>query len=317
MNLVRRREGLDAGVINWTVGQSIGFERHRLKQRVKSETGDAWIKVKDMAISGNLKDISFVELLRLIGKRTGRLCVFDFNNKRQHEWYLHQNQVRAVRVSHIALFDEADVYQTALDLALDNTSSYIFYKQETISEKFPFEIEIAIDKLMTTALSIVSASTSDSSAQHFPHQETKFEAISNQSVGLFDDSLKFWQQNAELLRLGASASEIAHQTLTDVNFVRVELYKLKLLGVIRPIRAFAKTFDNSLAPGGQTLSEKTLSEKTLPQALPTGLEKFEAVNKLAPFAPVVVNSENYTKFNERKNLVNRMLSSLFGLAKLI
>lgn len=248
-----------------------------------------------MAISGSLKDVKFVEILKIAGKRTGRLWIYNFDSHQYYEWYVNEQTVCAVRVNRQPVTLAEQIYQAAAALSRDDSSSYIFYKLEV--EKLPQETNFSIEQITLNAIAAINAS--DELESHLPNADTRFSIKRRAPVELVGELKDFWNRCEPHLTDGFSANDLAAKTNLDVRQIQLNLYKLKVAAIIQPVRIVALSGSpfavNNVEPPEPTRSQS--SEKTIESQ------------------PVAARAETEAA-PERKSLVMRMLGAIASRKKL-
>jgi hypothetical protein len=275
-----------------------------------------------MAMNGKLGDIGFVELLKVVGKRFGRLSINAPNN-RQYDWYIHDFRVFAVRINKESVKNIAVLQETALYLINDEQSTYSFVSREAL-EKFPIEMSFNLEQVI--ADSLTKLTTDAPCRHHFPNPETKFVTAPASKSLLVGETEIFWQRAEYFLMKVASAAEISKELNLALDYVRLELYRLRVLGRITPVRAFSAGLTTRLQTAGFGGQPQASTPQTSPVSSPSQIVNTSPTSYKPPESPppqriyyeekssppkTVLTSKN-PKDEERKTLIRRMLGSLFG-----
>lgn len=242
-----------------------------------------------MAISGSLKDVKFIEILKIVGKRTGRLWIYNFDTNVYQEWFVHEHNIRAVRLNRVGQQQPDEIYRAAAALNRDTTSQYIFYAQE--ESRLPVETSLSIE---TVAVRLLTENLNfEDYRDLLPNPDTRFTAVPDKQAQLAGDLAKFWDNCRIELAPEFSAAEAAARFNLNLEQTQFNLYKLRAAGIIKPVRvvSYKPSRFNSAA-----ISPPTNVSPPPKQA--------ETPMKISPLpSSVVVNTE-------RRGLVQRMLEAL-------
>ena len=204
-----------------------------------------------MAISGCFKDVKFIEVLKIVARRTGRLWVYNFSSNLYAEWFVHEGSVRAVRLNKTALPDRANVLQAVSKLSKDTESSYIFYNLTV--DRIPSEVLIPINEINLDNAKTISLEPPD--PDFLPNPETKFTASPTTDVNHIPLELREFY---DLCRAGfadvLSATEAADLAAISLVEAQTNFYKLRALKFIQPVRAVARTKQSAIQ-SAQTTAE--------------------------------------------------------------
>lgn len=183
-----------------------------------------------MRIKGCLRDIKFAEILRIIDKQTGRLCIY--NSNASSEWVIHENKVFSVRVNEHSLTSHDEIFKATLRLSEDCSSLYIFYP--LTSERLTRHISIPVAGVIAIALD--GDAEIDAYRGDLPHPHTKFALTNSSSVNLSGELERFWSLCSKYLHDGFSAQGVAEKAGLKTAAVQFAFYKLRAIGVIQPVR---------------------------------------------------------------------------------
>lgn len=249
-----------------------------------------------MAISGNLKDITFADALRIVGKRTGKLLILNLNDNLRCEWFINQNAVFAVRVNAASLNNAEQVFSRAALHGVDATSSFIFYPLAL--ERLPREVSLSLDEIVLRAVEAARDCRAD-----LPNPLTKFVVNRAPQTSLPADLRRIWQACAAQPTREFTASEIAAQTNQNVETVRFAFYQLRALDAIQPVRRFAQTAPRQFVAANSQSSDGASVQKTAQTSAETKAETHAETNA-AEIAP------------ERRSLVRRLLGAVISKRKI-
>lgn len=233
-----------------------------------------------MAISGSLLDVKFIEILKIVGKRTGRLWIYNFDTNVFQEWFVHEQHIRALRVNRVSQTTPDDIHRAAVTLNGDSTSQYIFYALEL--ERLPLEISLPIAGVAVRLL------TENLDFEHYrdqlPNPDTRFETAHENSFLLNGELHEFWERCRSELPQQFSAGDAAAHFGIPVDEAQFNFYKLRASGVLKPAR---------IMTANRPLKLRDLSKSAPPVAAPPAETQLPA-----PAA------------SERRTLVQRMLNAL-------
>lgn len=185
-----------------------------------------------MTIKGYLSDITFVELLKVIGNHNGRLVIWNFDEKKQYECFLCDNSVIYLNFSGQVISEIESAKKIFLELNADKKSYYAF-QADSFSASLNNPI-ISVGKLLNYLL----IESTDADENLLPNIHTRFETVNKVDFTLEGEQAEFWKDSIELLHKGCSASEICEKFALPEKAVRQNLYKLRMTGLIKPVRMF-------------------------------------------------------------------------------
>lgn len=185
-----------------------------------------------MTIKGYLSDITFVELLRVIGNHNGRLVIWNFDEKKQYECFLSDNSVIYLNFCGQAISEYEPAKNMFLELNGDKKSYYAF-QADSFSASLNKPI-ILVKRLMNFLLT----ENVEPDENLLPNAHTRFETVNKVDVAVEGEQAQFWKDSIDLLHKGCSASEICEQLGLPEKNVRQNLYKLRMNGLIKPMRMF-------------------------------------------------------------------------------
>lgn len=185
-----------------------------------------------MTIKGYLSDITFVELLKIIGKQNGRLVIWNFDEKKQYECFILDKSVIYLNFSGQVVSEIESAKKIFLELNADKKSYYAF-QADSFSSSMNKPI-ISIGKL----LNVLLVESAEADENLLPNLHTRFETVNKDEFVVDVEQAEFWKDSIQLLHKGCSASEICEQFGLPENTVRQNLYKLRMNGLIKPVRMF-------------------------------------------------------------------------------
>lgn len=255
-----------------------------------------------MAIFGNLSDLPLPEILTMVGHKSGCLLLWNLPNNQEYELHIAESCICGVLSGNKSMEDILQIRDLMLHLINSNSGNFEFHKRSAYDLKQNFNIPIEQILLSTAAIS----DEIDAYRDYFPNQETRFKLAGCLDIWLDSDLYSFWERSSKLLSEGSSAEEIARQLGLNLERVQLNLYKLRSVGKIEPMRAMESRSPYVSAKFPEHLvfdNEDTISAST---ATLNNLEKAASFSTPIKIAEV---SQNH-------GLVKRMLKALsFGIWK--
>lgn len=187
-----------------------------------------------MAIFGNLADMPLPDVLSMVGRGTGRFTVSNTSSQHYYERHLDKGMLTVLMVDNEPVHDLFELRNRMTELLNLNMGEFEFEKLAStlLLTHYNFSIEMLLLSALA-ALDEVAAYR-----PHLPDCQTIFQVQPNKEAWLEGDLLEFWQCSAHLLTNGASAEKIAETTSLFTDHVLLCLYKLRMTGIIAPVRAF-------------------------------------------------------------------------------
>ena len=187
-----------------------------------------------MAVFGNLTEIPLLELLRTLGKRTGKLSIGLLPQRQVYHLYLDKARLRALHVDGQILQNGQLIRQAFIKLSTAKEGNYIF--KSIPIEELQKNFDVPLKPLLNTT------NKTKINKALLPAPQTRFVLSKSKQRELEswqNSSLKaFWKSTVLLFDMGSSAEEIARALKIDVNTAQINIYKLRSLGQISPMRNF-------------------------------------------------------------------------------
>ncbi len=196
-----------------------------------------------MAIFGDLEDLPIHEVFTMLSPRTGILRVWNLPTDKFYEFHLYQNSICGLRVNNIIIDDVLQVKDCIIALINLRIGNFEFDKKSMVEllQKFRLPVEY-------TLLSTVAALDEiDAYRTYFPNAQTRFIISGSLDLWLGEDLYTFGERTFSLLERGSSAQDIAHNLGLNLEYVQLNLYKLRSAGKLMPVRAF-ESLVNSVRP---------------------------------------------------------------------
>ena len=189
-----------------------------------------------MAIFGNLQDMPLVDLLSMLGRRSGLLDVWDVGGKR-NRYILALDRGNLLWVKDEGGYlDPLKARSTLLELASAGRGAFEFTPIEP--PKGSSLLNWPIERVLLSVTTIHDELASYNSL--LPDPKTRFQ-VAALGVWLEEPLYSFWERAKPLLQTGASAEDLASRLRLPLDEVRYYLHKLRLAGKVAPVRAYEET----------------------------------------------------------------------------
>ena len=186
-----------------------------------------------MAIFGALQDMPLVDLLSMLGRRSGLLHVWDAGGKRnRYVLALDRGNLLWMKDDQ-GYLDPLKARSTLLELASAHWGAFEFTPVEP-PRGSPL-LNWPLEQMLLSVITIHDELASHNSL--LPDPRTRFQ-VAALEVWLEEPLYSFWQRARPLLDQGASARELAHHLNISLDEVRYYLHRLRLLGKVAPVRAY-------------------------------------------------------------------------------
>ena len=190
-----------------------------------------------MAIFGALNELPIPEILTMLGRRSGKLKLWNLESKHRYELHMHEAKLKALYIDQQAVNDIMFVRESMIELIDAEQGSFEFERHppDSLSQQLDIPVE---QLLLSTATAIDEMKAY---RQRFADQRTRFRSVGPVDVWLDDNLYMFWQYSSHLLENGCSAEEVAEHLNMQLDQVQLNLYKLRSLGKIAPVRAYQES----------------------------------------------------------------------------
>ena len=189
-----------------------------------------------MAIFGDLQDMPLVDLLSMLGRRSGLLDVWDVGGKR-NRYILALDRGNLLWVKDEGGYlDPLKARSTLLELASAGRGAFEFTPVEP--PKGSPLLNWPIERVLLSVTTIHDELASYNSL--LPDPKTRFQ-VAALEVWLEEPLYSFWERAKPLLQAGASAEDLASRLRLPLDEVRYYLHKLRLAGKVAPVRAYEET----------------------------------------------------------------------------
>lgn len=189
-----------------------------------------------MAIFGDFQDMPLVDLLSMLGRRSGLLDVWDVGGKR-NRYILALDRGNLLWVKDEGGYlDPLKARSTLLELASAGRGAFEFTPVEP--PKGSPLLNWPIERVLLSVTTIHDELASYNSL--LPDPKTRFQ-VAALEVWLEEPLYSFWERAKPLLQAGASAEDLASRLRLPLDEVRYYLHKLRLAGKVAPVRAYEET----------------------------------------------------------------------------
>jgi len=179
------------------------------------------------------------DVLSAISRRTGRFTVWNTPTEHYYEVHVDKGVVTGLLVDNVAVEEVFPLRNRMVELI--NVSEGEFEFENMASHVLLTQHQLSLDSLLLSGLSFMSELAA--SRSQFPNAQTVFRAAGPSEPWLTGDLQEFWHSSGPLLVAGASAETIATQTSLFIEHVLLCMYKLRMAGIIVPVRAFQKVWE--------------------------------------------------------------------------
>jgi hypothetical protein len=189
-----------------------------------------------LAIFGDFQDMPLVDLLSMLGRRSGLLDVWDVGGKR-NRYILALDRGNLLWVKDEGGYlDPLKARSTLLELASAGRGAFEFTPVEP--PKGSPLLNWPIERVLLSVTTIHDELASYNSL--LPDPKTRFQ-VAALEVWLEEPLYSFWERAKPLLQTGASAEDLASRLRLPLDEVRYYLHKLRLAGKVAPVRAYEET----------------------------------------------------------------------------
>jgi hypothetical protein len=189
-----------------------------------------------LAIFGDFQDMPLVDLLSMLGRRSGLLDVWDVEGKRNRYILALDRGNLLWMKDEGGYLDPLKARSTLLELASAGRGAFEFTPVEP--PKGSPLLNWPIERVLLSVTTIHDELASYNSL--LPDPKTRFQ-VAALEVWLEEPLYSFWERAKPLLQTGASAEDLASRLRLPLDEVRYYLHKLRLAGKVAPVRAYEET----------------------------------------------------------------------------
>ena len=189
-----------------------------------------------MAIFGDLQDMPLIDLLSMLGRRSGLLDVWDVGGKRNRYILALDRGNLLWMKDEGGYLDPLKARSALLELASAGRGAFEFTPVEP--PKGSPLLNWPIERVLLSVTTIHDELASYNSL--LPDPKTRFQ-VAALEVWLEEPLYSFWERAKPLLQAGASAEDLASRLRLPLDEVRYYLHKLRLAGKVAPVRAYEET----------------------------------------------------------------------------
>jgi len=177
-----------------------------------------------------------VDLLSMLGRRSGLLHVWDAGGKRnRYILALDRGNLLWMKDDQ-GYLDPLKARSTLLELASAHWGAFEFTPVEP--PKGSPLLNWPLEQMLLSVITIHDELASYNSL--LPDPRTRFQ-VAALEVWLEEPLYSFWERAKPLLQAGASAEDLASRLRLPLDEVRYYLHKLRLAGKVAPVRAYEET----------------------------------------------------------------------------
>jgi hypothetical protein len=177
-----------------------------------------------------------VDLLSMLGRRSGLLDVWDVGGKRNRYILALDRGNLLWMKDEGGYLDPLKARSALLELASAGRGAFEFTPIEP--PKGSPLLNWPIERVLLSVTTIHDELASSNSL--LPDPKTRFQ-VAALEVWLEEPLYSFWERAKPLLQAGASAEDLASRLRLPLDEVRYYLHKLRLVGKVAPVRAYEET----------------------------------------------------------------------------
>jgi hypothetical protein len=189
-----------------------------------------------LAIFGDFQDMPLLDLLSMLGGRSGLLDVWDVEGKRNRYILALDRGNLLWMKDEGGYLDPLKARSALLELASAGRGAFEFTPVEP--PKGSPLLNWPIERVLLSVTTIHDELASYNSL--LPDPKTRFQ-VAALEVWLEEPLYSFWERAKPLLQTGASAEDLASRLRLPLDEVRYYLHKLRLAGKVAPVRAYEET----------------------------------------------------------------------------
>jgi hypothetical protein len=189
-----------------------------------------------VAIFGDFQDMPLVDLLSMLGRRSGLLDVWDVGGKRNRYILALDRGNLLWMKDEGGYLDPLKARSALLELASAGRGAFEFTPIEP--PKGSPLLNWPIERVLLSVTTVHNELASYKSL--LPDPKTRFQ-VAALEVWLEEPLYSFWERAKPLLQAGASAEDLASRLRLPLDEVRYYLHKLRLVGKVVPVRAYEET----------------------------------------------------------------------------
>ncbi len=190
-----------------------------------------------MAIFGALNELPLPEILTMLGRRSGKLKLWNLESGHRYELHMHEAKLKALFVDQQSIDDIMFVRESMIELIDAEQGSFEFEREPP--DSLTQHLDIPVEQLLLSTATAIDELKAY--RQRFADKRTRFRSVGPVDVWLDDNLYMFWQYSSHLLEQGCSAEEVAEHLDMHLEQVQLNLYKLRSLGKIAPVRAYQES----------------------------------------------------------------------------
>jgi hypothetical protein len=274
-----------------------------------------------MAIFGDLSEFPFPEVLNMLGRRTGKLELFELPSSEPVEIHLREGTLCGLVVGDDLLDDVLHVRDKLRSLMQTTTGAFEFHA--VAQEELDGQLDMPLQQLL---MSLASAIDEISHYKNrFTHPKTRFKWISASDIWISDELYFFCERARPYLKMGTDAETLTRDLNLSLDQVQLCLYKLRSVGAVAPVRAFVESVTSASqirnillgieqpAPAFQEEAFEPPPPRATPPPLPAATTRPSLSSIARALSPSAANSKplfSVLAKYEKPTLLSRMLKAL-------
>jgi hypothetical protein len=212
-----------------------------------------------VAIFGNLSEFGFLEVIKMLGRKSGVLGLSQLRPYERVELHLQAGVMQALYVDGAPVLDAAVARSYLLEIAGKRAGEFEFGNSRHAVLN-PLNI-VVTDALLRHG---AHAELLEAPREHLPDPKTRFNVAQTVTSEHLDAELKrLWPLIHPHLMRGSSAEDIAAHLRLDSAAVQLALHKLRTIGAIRPARRIQERPSAAPTPPTRPAQAAPASKPTL------------------------------------------------------
>lgn len=225
-----------------------------------------------MAIFGKISDIPLPDVLAMTSNESGVLHVWEENHTLDYILHLAEGFLTALIYQGQPVRDILEVRSCLIGLVKLQKGHFEYEPSERIQRDFSLPIS------QLTVASLTAAGDVPTDPDLLPNERTVFQVAPHTPIWLGEELQQFWLLAEGQLEQGASAHQLALSTAMEMQDILVSLYKLRVAGMIAPMRAY----DVSLAPPAPVKTPKPIRRLQLDKGVRPPMHDLQSVTVSKP-----------------------------------
>ncbi len=191
-----------------------------------------------MAIFGDLADFPFVEVIAMLEQQQGVLFLENIGRFSKLELHLSNDRLKRIIADETVIYDMYSTTNLLLKIAHLRQGNFEFRASKTHTDS-PSPLNIKLKELLLR-LTVLDDEWQSHLAD-LPDIETRFVAGNQELIWLEGELQTFWIFVEPLVKQGVTAQDLVLRFHLEPRSTQLNLYKLRTLGLIRPLRRIEDT----------------------------------------------------------------------------